>query len=207
MTEDALNTQIIPETLIGKYDFPVLKRENDCVPCDIIPFHQAKTHQNKNVGVHFYIDDYQFERVWKSPQRYIKMLKEYQCVFSPDFSLFFDMPLAVKIWNVYRSRLIGNFWQSHGIRVVPTLQWAEQRTFDFCFDGIEKNGIVSVSTLGSAKNKVSRQYWKDGMTEAIKRIQPQTILLYGCPIDFDFKNIQVIYFKNNIIERLKKYSK
>lgn len=28
--------------------------------------------------------------------------------------------------------------QDYGIKVVPTVQWAEPETFEFCFDGIEK---------------------------------------------------------------------
>ena len=42
----------------------------------------------------------------------------------PDFSLYLDMPMAMKIWNVYRSRLIGQMMQDADIVVIPTLSWA-----------------------------------------------------------------------------------
>ena len=42
-----------------------------CIPNDIISFNYMLSAKNKDVGIHFYIDDYQFERVWISPQIYI----------------------------------------------------------------------------------------------------------------------------------------
>jgi len=106
------------------------------------------------------------------------------------------------IWNVYRSRLVAHYWQQQGLTVIPTLQWAEPRTFEFCFDGIPKNGTVAVSTLGAAKHKVSKEIWKIGMKEAIRRIHPKTILLYGRPIDFDFGDIEVVSYANETTERM-----
>lgn len=53
-----------------------------------------------------FIDDYQFERIWNTPERYVNVLKQYDCVLTPDFSLYMDMPRAMKVWNIYRSRSI-----------------------------------------------------------------------------------------------------
>ena len=32
--------------------------------------------------------------------------------------------------------------------VIPSVGWAEEETFEFCFRGIEKHGTVSVSSVG-----------------------------------------------------------
>lgn len=50
----------------------------------------------KHCGIHFFIDDYQFQRVWNQPDRYIAPLKRFQCVLTPDFSTYMDMPEATK---------------------------------------------------------------------------------------------------------------
>lgn len=71
----------------------------------------VKISKDKNCGIHFYLDDYQFERLWVNPEKYIDILKEYECILSPDFSLYIDMPIDMKIWNIYRSRLIGQLYQ------------------------------------------------------------------------------------------------
>ena len=95
------------------WQMPIIRRD-DYVPSELIGFNYAKTSDRKDVGVHFYIDDYQFERVWNAPEKYIGVLAEYDCILSPDFSLYMDMPMPMKIWNVYRSRQIGAFYQGCG---------------------------------------------------------------------------------------------
>lgn len=201
MTNDALNLGLLPVELTGGYNLPVVGA--DAVPTaeSLIPFNRAKTCLRRDVGVHFFIDDYQFERVWKSPQLYVEMLKRYRFVCAPDFSLYLDMPMAAKIWNVYRSRLLTAYWQGKGLKIVPVLQWAEPDTFDFCFTGITPRGTVAVSTLGAARNKLTKQIWKAGMSEAINKLHPVTILLYGRPIDFNFGDIQVVHYTNEVLER------
>ena len=207
MRKSDLNIEIVPESLVGKYDLPKLSDGYSISPERLLPFNMAKGHPAIETGIHFFIDDYQFERVWRSPRRYAELLRPFQCVCSPDFSLYVDMPLAMKIWNVYRSLTIGVFWQKQGLNVVPTLQWAEPRTFDFCFSGIPRGAMVAVSTLGAAKGRFSRQMWQAGMKEAIRQLHPTTILLYGSPINFDFGDIRVIRYENETIKRLRNYGR
>lgn len=204
-TNDAYNLDIISDEgqTEGFYQMPIIKNDN-YIPKDIIGFNYAKTNKEKNVGIHFYLDDYQFERLWNKPEDYINILKQYECIFSPDFSLYMDMPMAMKIWNIYRSRLIGQYYQEQGIKVIPTLSWAEKETFEFCFDGIPKGSIVSISTIGVKRNKEALKIWKDGVDELIKRIEPSTILIYGGKLDYDYGDIEVIYYKNKVTERMKK---
>lgn len=207
MMNDSLNIEILPDKFAGTYDMPVVRTDVPILADSLIPFNAAKTYTDKNVGVHFFIDDYQFERVWRSPQRYIEMLGKYKFVCAPDFSLYLDMPMAAQIWNVYRSRLITAYWQKNGVKVVPVLQWAGPNSWKFCFDGITHGGIVAVSTWGAARNKLTKQIWKAGMSEAIQRLRPVAILLYGRLIDFDFGDIQVVHYTNEVQERRSDYGR
>ena len=134
----------------GQYNIPKIKRE--CfIPSHLIDFSQALTSKDFQAGIHFYIDDARFERIWRNPQRYLPILKRFSCVFTPDFSLYRDMPLAMKIWNVYRSRLLGQIMQRAGICVIPTISWAAKDTYSFCFSGIEPYSVISISTVGVLK--------------------------------------------------------
>lgn len=82
------------------------------------------------------------------------------------------------------------------------LQWADPATWKFCFEGIEPGSTVAVSTLGAAKHKYSILIWKMGMDNAIREIKPKIILLYGTPIaDYDFGDIEVVHYKNEVLER------
>ena len=173
------------------------------VPEELIGFNYAKTSEKKNVGVHFYLDDYQFERVWNCPEKYVDMFKEYDCILSPDFSLYLDMTMPMKVWNVYRSRLIGAYYQSYGIPVIPTLSWAEKETFDFCFKGIPKGSIVSISTIGVKQNKEAMRIWLEGVKEMLKVLNPKIILIYGGKLPFDYGDRETIYFNNKVTENWK----
>ena len=84
---------------------------------------------------------------------------------------------------------MGAFYQSKGIKVIPTISWAEKETFEFCFQGIPKGSVVSVSTIGVKEDKNALRIWNEGMTEMIKRIEPSAILVYGGALDFDYGSI------------------
>ena len=203
-TNDTYNLGIMDnENVSDFWQMPIIKNDN-LIPRKLIGFNYAKTSKEKNVGIHFYLDDYQFERVWNNPEDYVEILEQYECILSPDFSLYMDMPMPMKIWNIYRSRLIGQYYQSQGIKVIPTLSWAEPETFQFCFEGISQGSIVSISTIGVKKNKEALKVWKQGVDELIKRIKPSTILIYGGKLDYDYGDIEVIYYENEVTERMSK---
>lgn len=185
------------------WQMPII-RNDGFVPEELIGFNYAKTSEKKNVGIHFYLDDYQFERVWNYPEKYVEMFQRYDCILSPDFSLYMDMPVPMKVWNVYRSRLIGAYYQSYGIPVIPTLSWAEKETFDFCFKGIPKGSIVSISTIGVKKDKDAMKTWLDGVKEMLKTVNPKILLIYGGKLPFDYGNREIIYFNNKVTENWRK---
>lgn len=189
------------DRLTEKWQMPILKK---ClhVPKDLISFNYAKTSNDFEKGIHFYIDDYQFERIWNAPHDYMDILKQYDCVLTPDFSLYTEMPLPMQIWNVYRSKLIGQIMQDYGINVIPTLQWCMENSFDFAFDGIEEGGTVSVSTIGVKREEEASKIWFAGMDEAMKVLKPKNIVVYGGDIGYDFGNANVVYIANHNAERL-----
>lgn len=87
---------------IGKYGMPEIKPVYECDINKWLGFNYVKsyaTKKDKGTGIHFFLDDYQFERVWNTPDKYLKYLSRYDCVLAPDFSLYVDFPLAVTIYN------------------------------------------------------------------------------------------------------------
>lgn len=200
-TNDAYNLGIAHATEMTNdfWQMPVIASD-DVVPDDLVGFNYAKTSKVKDCGIHFFIDDYQFERVWNDPEKYVDVLAQYQCILTPDFSLYMDMPMPMKIWNVYRSRQIGAFYQAHGIKVIPTISWAEAETFAFAFKGIERGSIVAVSTIGVKENADALQVWRDGMDAMIEELHPRMILCYGGALEFDYKGIEVKYYDNAVLK-------
>ena len=107
------------------------------------------------------------------------------------------------IWNTYRSRMIGQIMQRYGIEVIPTLSWGYEDAFEFCFEGLPKNSIVSISTVGVSNDDESLRVWKEGVDESIKRLKPKAIILYGNMIEHDFKGVEVVHIKSNTQERFR----
>ena len=186
----------------GFYQMPTIK-PIDYMPNRLTGFNYALSTDDYEQGIHFFIDDYQFERVWNSPQEYISKLDDFDCVLTPDFSLYMDMPISMKIWNTYRSRLIGQMMQRLGIKVIPTVSWAEKETFTFCFDGLPKDSTLAISSVGIMRDENAFKIWKDGVDEMIKRLTPRKILCYGSQPDYDFGDIDVTFFGNTNSERMK----
>ena len=178
----------------GFYQMPLLKAEKH-IPEDLISFNYVLNTDAFEKGVHFFIDDYQFERIWRDPHKYMQRLARFDCCLTPDFSLYMDMPIAMQVWNVYRSRLIGQIMQDYGMKVIPTLSWSVPDSYQFCFDGIEAGGTVAASTVGVMRSREAQEVWKHGMTEALKRLRPSCVVVYGTRIDFNFGHTAVKYIE------------
>lgn len=168
--------------------YPVLDAE-DIVPHTLSGFNYAKSTDAKEKAkqtCHFFLDDYQFERIWREPKRYLGVLKDYEAVLTPDFSMYLDMPLPMMQWNHYRSLALGSWWQKMGLCVIPTLSWADDATYSFCFDGIPHNATVAVSTVGVMRDKQATNFWLKGAKAAKRVLKPKRVLVYGCSLEFDW---------------------
>ena len=196
-TDRAYNLDLVSRPDCGRDGFPKLPKA-DVRPAELQGFNYAKSTPNerkRGKGCHFFIDDYQFERLWNQPSAYLGALRGYDCVLTPDFSLYMDMPDAMQQWNRYRSAALGWYWAQNGITVVPTLSWAQPSSYKFCFKGIPKRSTVATSTVGVARDRDAQKVWHDGMREAMRRLQPSRVLLYGKNIGFDFGGCEVIEYK------------
>ena len=128
----------------GKWKIPVIPKfqpkDGDFNDLLLIGFDKTNLEDQNHLDrmVHFFLYDYRFERVWKNPEADIEKLSRYRAVLSPVFSMYLEMAPVVQMYNVFRNRWCGAYWASKGIRVIPTVNWGDESTFDFCFDGIEK---------------------------------------------------------------------
>lgn len=93
----------------------------------------------------------------------------------------------MQMWNTYRGRAIATWLQNNGIEVIPNVRFGDERTFSFCFDGVEENKTVAVGTHGCIKNKIDREYFIKGLEELVKQLSPKTIIVYGAAPDEIFK--------------------
>ena len=203
-TDRAYNLDVVSRDDCNRRGFPALKARM-AKPDGMLGFNYAKSTpdaEKAGKACHFFVDDYQFERVWTSPARYLDCLRGFDCVLTPDFSLYMDMPAPMMAWNRYRSQALGLYWQREGLKVVPTLSWAGPDSYAFCFEGVPRRGTVAVSTVGVKGDPAARAVWLDGMARAMEAVKPRRVLLYGGDIGFDFGDAEVVRYKNGVTERM-----
>lgn len=150
-------------------------------PFNLLPFNMAlKCTVPWNFWVHFYIYDYQFERLWKTPERYLKILRRFAGVISPDFSILLDMPVAQQIWNCWRNKVLAHYLQKNGIAVIPNVGWSDAESYAWAFAGIPENSILSVTSQGCmGHDYVCKQSFINGLHELVRRKSPEKIIVYG----------------------------
>lgn len=165
---------------VGRWDIPEIKGCKRLPKCDEwIGFNYVMSEQHpENKGVHFFVDDYQFERVWNRPDEYVQKLKKFKCVLSPDFSPYGDMPLITQIWNHYRKHWCGAYWESKGIKVIPTIRASTDiRSLAFYLDGEPKSGAVAYSTMWSGS--ISEDVFAIEWGTLVEELHPTEVLVYG----------------------------
>jgi len=132
----------------------------------------------KSYGVHFFVDDYRFEGIFKRPELSLDKYSQYAFLLTPDYSLYAEMPQWRQIENIGKSRWIGAYWQNNGCIVVPTLSWSGPRSYEYCFKSIEKGSIVAVGTIGCRQSK---RAFMLGYKEMLSQIDPSAIICFGTP--------------------------
>lgn len=129
----------------------------------------------------FYVEDHKFDWIYGDPTKLIqkRQFTEYAAVIAPDFSMWRDDPLPQKLWACYRNRWLARTFQEVGVRIVPNLAWSDQRSWDYCFDGIPKGAPVCAVQCRTMRDEEGKDFFFAGLHEAVRRVEPQAVLLYG----------------------------
>jgi hypothetical protein len=168
-------------TTYGRFDFPfVQKQEVTLDSLKLIRFSSIVKDESKDLDatVHFFEDDDRFDETWKEPDSYIGEIAQYRQTLTPNFSVYVNMPRVLQIFNTFRSRWLGAYWQESGLTVIPTITWGDKTSYEFCFDAVERGSIVAVSTLGCAD--VEWLFLK-GFAQMCARIEPERVICYNKP--------------------------
>jgi len=193
---DALNTHaLFPAANL--YGIPMLRPTVAPEVHELVPFTSIGSRPRH--ACHFFLDDYRFERVWNRPSVYVQRLSQFPVVLTPDFSLYLDWPYSVNLWNVYRSRWLGRYWQEHGITVIPTVGWAGESSFSYCFQGIPIGSTVAISPPDVRSSDVLYKFLA-GYREMLRQIRPVAVWSYGIlpiqarSLDIDGERPKIIEF-------------
>lgn len=162
----------------GVFEFPVIQPENS-IPNRLIAFSEAVGTKDYDQWVHFFEDDWLFERVWRNPKRYLEILQRFNGVILPDFSVYRDMPYAMQLWNIYRSRAMGAWLQQNGVKVIVNIRYGDNRTYLPSCDGAPHNCTIAIGTHGTLKYSEDKRFLIEGLEVAVEELDPSAIVVYG----------------------------
>ncbi len=134
----------------------------------------------------FYTYDHYFENWWKQPAHYTaKMLNAgIRMVVTPNYSLYLDDPPAIQLWNVYRSRWLGRYFQEAGLKVIPDVDGPSIKALDWTLLGVQhRTPVISHQMQTLDRDNVEDHVAAvEVLEEIINRVEPEEVLIYTGPI-------------------------
>lgn len=185
---DGCNPELVKGAVFdGVFQIPVIKApEQMIVPKALCPFSMRDRVVENQFGLCFYENDIEFADVIRNPDEYVVKLKKFQCVISPDASVFWDAPFAAQIINKYRNHAVAHYLQMKGVNIIPNVRWGDERTYTtevfpepLAFLGFEKHSIVSIGSYGLVKSADEKKHFKAGLEGMLKYLEPKVVLVYG----------------------------
>jgi hypothetical protein len=128
----------------------------------------------------FYEWDEKFDVFWRDTKRIAEeILKDnWFGVITPNWSLYRSDPIAFQIFNTFRSRYVGRYLQELDIKVIPDVNFSDERSYEFCLMGIPKN-LDYISIQGQTlKTDIDYHYFQKGVEFILENLTPKNVLVY-----------------------------
>lgn len=184
----------------GKYDFPQLAQINFLPEEPALPFNYLKsTPYRENYWFHCFTSEEHFHKLYNRFEDYVPFLKQAKGLISADFSLYRDYPEEILIDNYRANRLIDYALQQAGVKMIPTAGFADESSWEWCFDGLPLNSTVAITTNCLGRDKEAYRLFVGGVNTMIAKIQPTAIVVCGeCPdwLEKRFPDIQIVHIPN-----------
>lgn len=192
--KDCWNAFMVKDAEFSENDIPLCPTIMSKYPKKIITWLEAKEIHKRmskpdkeyfyDAYICFYIDDQYFDgprsSVWTFYWQAIRIIKHFRGIITIDFSTYQDFPDPISQYNTYRMRAFGYWIGREGVEVINNIRWGLPSTYKYCFDGIEKNSVVAIGTVGGSPRKLEdRERFENGLFEMVKRLEPHTIIVYG----------------------------
>lgn len=142
-------------------------------------FHRWGSSTNPFNFYHGFVDDFRLESIWRDDFKMIDRVMS-GLVITPDFTVDSNDPLPFAFHQVWRSRVIGRFWQDHGIFVIPCLQWSNFDDNLFLFSGLEKSEVIAVRSPTRGYQKE----WCKNVEQFLTIYKPKCVLQFGTKQSF-----------------------
>lgn len=169
----------VPENL-GVYMGPKYEYPEDQTFLYIWGSDSIKGMDTTRAVVCFYTDDYRFEPFWADPANYVgKLLNaKVKGAIMPNFSMWFAIPAAHKLWQRYRSLWMARYMQEAGLMVMPEVQLSYMLPYEILKAGIPHG--VDFAIQFHVKNEEEQWLAKmDVFNQMLDDLDPPHVLIYA----------------------------
>ncbi len=197
--DDGFDPELVRDARFeGILQFPCIEAPAEIViPESLIPLSKIKGREDKKAFVAEYEYEHNFGLFVKKPESFIDQIKPFGGIIATDNSVYLDSPISVQIANLYRSRQIGYFMQSHGVYTVGNFRGGTETLYtDKIFktppvvDGLPHNSIVAVSPYGCVKDIESRRHFEASLVVMLDYLHPKVVLVYSHGADKILQNLR-----------------
>ncbi len=168
---------------VDPFGLPRLEAVHDVTPEKLIPFHAVMSLDMTKVSAfdffHFFLHDYQFERMWKNPEKYLPFLLKIGQGIGPDFSMYLNMHPMEQMLNWSRNTLLTFFLQKNGLTVIPNACFGSEKTLDWAFAPLPEHSILALSTQSCLRDNVAKRNLLNGIHELDRQKHPERLYING----------------------------
>lgn len=126
-----------------------------------------------------FCDDYRFAGCWTRPECFLEGMRQrgYAQACSPDFSTYGDSPIIEQMYAVFRSAWVARYWQLHGIRIIPSLTWSDERSYAFAWCHIPRRPPLAI--VDARSRIAATEAFRKGFAAAMEAVRPEKLIVYG----------------------------
>ena len=140
--------------------------------------------RGQGVALHTFCDDYRQEFFWRRPFDGLVVATAAGVCTAPDFTVWTDDPEEWARYQCWRSALVGAFWQSHGVRVLPVVAFRGE-PWRFVPRG-------SVWALRGPSALVPAGVWLADLELFCEMARPALLVVFGNALPHSFSGCAVV---------------
>jgi len=135
----------------------------------------------KDQIIGFFVDDSRFEVVWNEAVSALYKFDNIKpkALLTPNFSLWANEPKPFQILAWYKTMWCGRYWQEAGYKIIPTLNWSDESSHEFCFLGLPKNMKTAIIQTRNIKTKKEFENFRNGVRYMKENFEIEKLFVYG----------------------------
>ncbi|MEG1222816.1 MAG: DUF4417 domain-containing protein [Bacilli bacterium] len=182
-------------------------------PIKVMPFFKAITCRDdlSEYFIYFYSPDKVFERIRKSPKKYLPFFKRCKGILGFDYSIHTDMPLAKQKSQINDNLSLSYYYAKNGVLLIPNVRGGSDCINEDYLDAFPMHSYLALGVHGFIKMKYQKHEWRVCISTLIKRLEPKGFIVIGhLPLEIidEYKDAVEFYlFDSFMDERNKEINK